>query len=493
MFWRSLKQTKFAFIGVVIGWCCLNSAVLGDISLPKIFSDHMVLQRNAKTRISGAAEAGQKLVIKFAGKEIKVTADAKGNWSSMIQTGKAGGPYELEVADLKGGPKVMFSDIWVGEVWICSGQASMTVSQALNSETEVNQSKNFPMLRLFTVGQFASVKPLNDFTKVTSWSVCSPETVKDFSATAYFFGREVSKDLSDVKIGLIDASWSGTVCEAWTSRDAMEKVAALEPMLKHSDENDEPTSPNRPANLYNGMISPMTDFPIRGVIWYQGEANNGRGHQYATLFPTLIHDWRKKFGTGDFPFYFVQLAPYRYKLESPESLAEVRDAQLKALKTVPNTGMVVTTDVGNIDDIDPKNKQSVGRRLALIALANVYKESLAKGKKNLVYSGPTYESCKPEENAIRINFTHAQGLRIRGDEELLTGFTICGEDHKFVPAEARIVGETVYVSSPEIKNPVAVRFAWNDTAQPNLINAGLLPASPFRTDDFPLPSKVRDF
>ena len=354
MFWRSLKQTKFAFIGVVIGWCCLNSAVLGDISLPKIFSDHMVLQRNAKTRISGAAEAGQKLVIKFAGKEIKVTADAKGNWSSMIQTGKAGGPYELEVADLKGGPKVMFSDIWVGEVWICSGQASMTVSQALNSETEVNQSKNFPMLRLFTVGQFASVKPLNDFTKVTSWSVCSPETVKDFSATAYFFGREVSKDLSDVKIGLIDASWSGTVCEAWTSRDAMEKVAALEPMLKHSDENDEPTSPNRPANLYNGMISPMTDFPIRGVIWYQGEANNGRGHQYATLFPTLIHDWRKKFGTGDFPFYFVQLAPYRYKLESPESLAEVRDAQLKALKTVPNTGMVVTTDVGNIDDIDPK-------------------------------------------------------------------------------------------------------------------------------------------
>jgi len=494
MYRRTLKQVEIVFFGIAIGWCVSNSAVLGDISLPKIFSDHMVLQRNTKVKIWGTAEAGQKLDVKFAGKATKATADAKGNWSCLIQTAEAGGPFELEVVALKGAPKVKFSDVWVGEVWICSGQSSMKVSQALNSETEVDQSKNFQNLRLFTVGQFASVEPMNDFAKVTSWSVCSPETVKDFSATAYFFGREVSRELKDVKIGLIDASWGGTVCEAWTSRAAMNNVAKLAPLLKHSDENDEPTSPNRPANLYNGMVAPMTDFPIRGVIWYQGEANNGRGDQYATLFPTLIKDWRQQFGIGDFPFYFVQLAPYRYKLESPESLAEVRDAQLKTLKTVANTRMVVTTDIGNIDEIDPKNKQSIGRRLALTALADVYQESLADDKKNRVFSGPIYESATPVEGCIQISFTHAEGgLRIRNDEETLTGFTICGKDGKFVPAVAKIVGETVHVSSPEIENPVAVRFAWNDTAQPNLINQGLLPASPFRTDDFPLQSEGRDF
>jgi sialate O-acetylesterase len=370
----------------------------------------------------------------------------------------------------------------------------MKVSEALNAKTEIDLSKNYQNLRLFTVDQFASAQPLNDFTKVTSWSVCSPETVKDFSATAYFFGREVSKELKDVKIGLVDASWGGTVCEAWASRAAMEKVTALAPLLKHSDENDEPTSPNRAANLYNGMIAPMTDFPIRGVIWYQGEANNGRGAQYATLFPTLIADWRQQFGSDDLPFYFVQLAPYRYKLESPESLAELRDAQLNTLKTVSRTGMVVTTDLGDVEEIDPKNKQSVGRRLALIALADVYKDCLAADKRDFFYSGPIFQSAEKGEHCIWITFEHAEGgLRTRNDEQTLTGFTICGKDGKFVPAVAKIVGEKVQVSSPEIEDPTEVRFAWNDTAQPNLVNQGLLPASPFRTDEFPLESEGRDF
>lgn len=496
MFWRSLKQIEFAFIGIILGWCFTTTAALGDISLPKIFSDHMVVQQSATINVCGTAEPGQKLAVRFAGQEFKVTADAKGNWNCKIKTGVAGGPYELEVADVEGEPKVMFSDVWIGEVWICSGQAAMKVSQALNSKTEVDQSKNFPNLRLFTVGQFASAEPLNDFAKATAWSVCSPETVKDFSATAYFFGRELSKELTDVKIGLIDASWEGTVCEAWTSRAAMEKVDALKPLLKHSDENDDPNSPNRVANLFNGMIAPLRETPFRGAIWYQGEANNGRGHQYATLFSTLIKDWRQQFGIGDFPFYFVQLAPYRYKLESNESLAEVRDAQLKTLKTVVNTGMVVTTDIGNVEEISPKNKQSVGRRLALIALAKIYKALLPEEKQSISFSGPIYESMKVEGNTIRIKFSHAQGLQIRSnDGESLTGFSICGKDQKFVAAEAKIDGETVVVSSPEVAEPVHVRFAWDDTAQPNLINQGPppLPASPFRTDGFPLQSEGRDF
>jgi sialate O-acetylesterase len=491
---RTLRQLEIVFIAMVVLWGGWNSRLLGDISLPKIFSDHMVLQQTANVKVWGTAEAGQKLIVKFAGNQTKTTADAQGNWQCRIKTGRASGPYELEVMAEEGLPKVKFSNVWIGEVWICSGQAAMKVSQALNAKTEIELSKNYQNLRLFTVGQFASAEPLNDFTKVTPWSVCSPETVKDFSATAYFFGREVSKQVKDVKIGLIDASWSGTVCEAWASRGAMEKVPELLPLLKHSDENDEPTSPNRTGNLFNGMIAPMTDFPVRGVIWYQGEANNGRGAQYATLFPTLIKGWRQQFGMGDFPFYFVQLAPYRYKNESPESLAELREAQLKTLKTVPRTGMVVTTDIGDIEEIDPKNKQSVGRRLALIALADVYQECLPEDQRKFAFSGPIFESAEKGENCIWIKFAHAEGgLRIRNNEKTLTGFTISGKDGKFVPAVARIVGEKVQVSSPEIENPTEVRFAWYDTAQPNLVNQELLPASPFRTDDFPLQSEGRDF
>ena len=494
MYLRTLKQARIAFIGMVLGCFSLASTLSGDISLPKIFSDHMVLQRNSKVKVWGTAEPGQKLAIKFAGNETKTTADAKGNWSTTIQTSKAGGPYELEVVALKGEPKVMFSDIWVGEVWICSGQSGMKVSQVLNAETEIDLSKNFQNLRLFTVGQFASAEPLSDFTKVTPWSICSPETVKDFSATAYFFGREVSKELKDIKIGLIDASWEGTVCEAWTSRGALEQVEGLAPMLKHSDENDETSSPNRCSNLFNGMISPMTDLPIRGVIWYQGEANILRGEQYATLLPTLIADWRQQFEIENFPFYFVQLAPYRYKLKSPELLAEIREAQLKTLKSVANTGMAVTTDIGDIEEIDPKNKQGVGRRLALIALAKTYRDSLPEGQRDFDFSGPIYETSTIQGNCILISFTHANGgLQIRDNEEVLTEFAICGKDGKFVPAVAKIQGEMVEVSSPDILHPVAVRFGWSDTAQPNLMNKSGLPASPFRTDDFPLQSKDRDF
>ena len=410
-------------------------------------------------------------------------------------TPAAGGPYELEVVAEEGEPKVIFSDVMVGEVWLCSGQCNMEweVSKSLNAETEIEQSKDFPMLRLFKVGDGASPQPLEDFVKVEPWSVCSPETVKDFSAIAYFFGKEISKELKDVPIGLIDASWEGTVCEAWTSRAAMDKVAALAPLLKHWDENDDPTSPNRPGNLYNSMIAPLKGFPIRGALWYQGEANHGRGKQYATLLPTLINDWRANFGQGDFPFYFVQLAPFRYNQKPPESLPEIWDAQLKTLKSVPNTQMVVTTDVGSPEELNPKNKQLVGSRLALIALGDVYKSSLPEDQ-DRAFSGPIYESMSTNKNRIRITFKHTDGgLRIRDDEKELTWFTICGEDQVFVKATATIAGDSVEVTSPEIDNPVAVRFGWDDSAQPNLVNGHGLPASPFRTDDFPLISEGRDF
>ena len=495
-----LRLNRPQFLLIVWGLILPVSTLRADISLPKIFSDHMVLQQNTSAPVWGTAEPAQKLVVTFNDIQVKIQADAGGRWSTLIKTPGAGGPFQLEIAAESGEPKVVFTDVLVGEVWVCSGQSNMEwpMTKVLNPETEIDMSKNFPNLRLFTVANNASPQPLEDFANVTPWSVCGPDSVKSFSGVAYFFGRELSKELDNIPIGLINSSWGGTRCEAWTARSALDEVELLAPLLRHWDENDEPTSQHRPANLFNAMIAPMTKFKIRGVIWYQGESNNGRGYQYATLFPTMIKNWRNAFNSGEFPVYFVQLAPFRYTDNPPGDLPEVWDAQLKTLNSVPNTGMVVTTDLGNISDIHPKNKQAVGRRLARIALAETYNHLLPDDKKNIVDSGPIYESISTNGDRIRLTFKHvAAGLRNQDpnqdpDQEL-TCFTICGEDRKFYPAVASIEGDTVVVSSPEVKNPIAVRFGWTDTSQPNLFNSEGLPASPFRTDDFPLESANRSF
>jgi sialate O-acetylesterase len=489
MKFRNQKRLLIAFLGVV----CLPVLLRGDITLPKIFSDHMVLQRNSAVKIWGMAEPEQKLVVTFNDHQTPVQANANGEWSTLIQTPGAGGPFPLQIADVEGEPKVIFTDVMVGEVWVCSGQSNMEwpMTRVLNPETEIDHAKNFPNLRLFTVDRKASPQEMEDFANVVPWSVCGPETVKNFSAVAFFFGRELSKKLNGIPIGLIHSSWGGSRCEAWVSSPSLEEVPELAPLLRSWKEKEGPVNKDRPANLFNGMIGPMTQFKIRGAIWYQGESNNGRGHQYATLFPTLIRDWRNAFGNPDFPFLFVQLAPFRYKNNpaGPTGLAEVWDAQLKTLKAVPNTGMVVTTDIGNVDDIHPKNKQEVGRRLALLALKRVYSDMLPKEEsEKLVDSGPIYQSMSVVDNRIRITFRHAEGLRKRFEDRELGYFLIAGEDKEFKPANATINGDTVEVFSPDVSSPIAVRFAWTDTAEPNLVNGAGLPASPFRTDDFPLNS-----
>ena len=518
---KSAKQYKVVLVAAVffgLGW---GSSLRGDISLSKIFTDHMVLQQNSLVKVTGTAEPRQKLAVTFSQQVSKITADDQGDWMATIQTPAAGGPFELKVAAEEGEPKVALSNVMVGDVWVCAGHnMEWPVSKSLNPATEIELSKNFPQLRLFSVDHNASVVALTDFAKVNPWRICSPETVSDFSATAYFFGRELSKGLKreeqaiDTPIGLIDCSWEWSSCEAWSSRSSMEAVESLAPLLKHWDENDEvPTDKNRPGNLYNGMIAPMAGFPIRGIIWYQGEANHGRGHQYATLFPALIKGWRKTFGDEKLPFYYVQLAPYRYQGESPQGLPEVWDAQLKTLKSVPHTSMVVTTDIGDTEEIHPKNKQEVGRRLSLVALSGCYGDTKPDTKPDtkietetetmtetetapvdqIVSSGPIYKSMSIEEERIRICFDHAQGLRARDKDEGLQCFLICGEDRKFYPAQAIISGEAVEVSSDKVNKPVAVRFVWDDSAEPNLVNGAGLPASPFRTDDFQLLSHGREF
>jgi len=500
---RTLKRNGIVFIALAL-WLGGGALLRGDISLSKVFTDHMVLQQNSLVKVTGTAEPRQRLSVKFAKQVSMVTANSKGEWLATIRTPGAGGPFELEVAAEAGELKVALSNVMVGDVWVCAGHnMEWPVSKSLNAETEIQLSKNFPQLRLFSVDHSASVVPLTEFSKVDPWRICSPETVRDFSATAYYFGRELSRALKHedqtlaIPIGLIDCSWESSVCEAWSSRASLEAVESLAPLLRHWDENDElPTVQNRPGNLYNGMIAPLKGFPIRGVIWYQGEANHGRGHQYATLFPTLIGDWRQAFGNEKMPFYFVQLAPYRYQDESPQGLPEIWDAQLRTLKSVPNTGMVVTTDIGNAEEIHPKNKQEVGRRLSLIALSDCYldpSDAKDETKKKLVASGPIYDSMSIQNDRIRIEFKHSQGLAIDNRDQELVSFLICGEDRKFYPAQATIKGESVEVRSENVSKPIAVRFAWDDSAEPNLVNGAGLPASPFRTDEFPLQSQSRDF
>jgi sialate O-acetylesterase len=361
-----------------------------------------------------------------------------------------------------------------------------------NNPAEEAANANHPLIRMIKVQKVPADKPVDDIpvdpgtkktTPTSGWAVCSPETVPTFSAVGYFFARYLQQELK-VPVGIINTSWGGTRCEPWTSREALAAVPSLKYMAdKQIVNNKGNINQNQPTVLYNGMIAPLIPFSIKGAIWYQGESNLDKADEYKTLFPTMIGDWRQRFGQGDFPFLFVQLAPYKY--DGSTRLAELWDSQLKSLASTKNTGMCVTTDIANIKDIHPRNKQEVGKRLGLWAMANTY------GRSDLVYSGPLYDSYDVEGNKIRIKFKHASiGLAAK-DDKPLTHFQIAGEDQKFVDAKAEIDGDTIVVSSDAVQKPVAVRFAWSPIAEPNLFNKAGLPASPFRTDDWKLTTAAK--
>jgi sialate O-acetylesterase len=411
---------------------------------------------------------------------------------------------------------VTLHNVLVGEVWICSGQSNMEfgLSDALNGQQEVAEA-NYPMIRLLTVPRDVAVQPQPDV-KAT-WVACAPESAGRFSAVGYFFGRDLQQKLG-VPVGLIHTSWGGTPVEAWTSRETLEATEEAKPLLERwekalaaypeakkrydremaewkdlaaeagRDGQPAPTqpraplgpdSPSLPAGLYNGMIAPLVPYCIRGAIWYQGEANAARAYQYRALFKALIRDWRRAWGQGDFPFVFVQLANFKQAAAQPgeSDWAELREAQTMALQ-LPETGMAVTIDIGDAGNIHPKNKQEVGRRLALAALATAYGQ-------NVIASGPLYESMAVEGNKARLRFKNVGGgLEARGGEPL-KGFAIAGADRRFVWAEARIEGQTAVVRSDQVPEPAAVRYAWADNPVCNLYNKEGLPASPFRTDVWP--------
>jgi len=474
----NIKQN---FIGILA--LCLAGMALADVKLPTVFADGMVLQQKSRVTVWGWAEPGEKVTVKGSWQWLwgaSTQAGKDGTWRIRLKTPKAGGPHTLTV---KGNNRIVLNDVLTGEVWVCSGQSNMQWSMAALKTEEGKKAiaeADFPQIRLFTVPRKFAAQPQADCDG--QWQVCTPETVKDFSAVAYYFGRQLHQQLN-VPIGLIHTSWGGTVAEAWMSQGALREFggfdAELDKLQTPDPHDDKFPNHNTPSALFNKMIYPLLQFRIAGAIWYQGESNVARWRQYRTLFPALIADWRAQWGQGDFPFYYVQIAPYKYTDSKAVGAALLREAQMLTLKTVNNVGMAVTMDIGEEKDIHPRNKHDVGRRLALWALAKTY------GQKGLVYSGPIYTGMKIERDTIRLMFDSVGGgLMSRGGP--LTHFEIAGADRVFVPAKAVIDGNTVVVSASAVAQPAAVRYGFTNWAQPNLFNKEGLPASSFRTDDWPM-------
>jgi len=647
--WQSLALFVF-----VLGAFCT-----ADVRLPAILSDNMVLQQNSEVAVWGWAEPGETITVQHSWKpDIQISqtiqAGADGSWKIMLKTGDGGGPYTLT---LKGKNEITIQNILLGEVWLCSGQSNMEfpTSRIDNAERELAAAANYPQIRFFMVDKATALEPLPDCSG--QWVVCSPDTAASFSAVGYLFARILCDELK-VPVGMIGSYWGGTPAEAWTRREAIERLGEFEAQLKELDKehkrppltgaqirqlqrnwdeqivkadrgmseqwysesfddsgwtllpvpglwnqdgldkvdgilwhrkeitipaewvNEElilelgpiddaditwlngkqigqtdayhifrtyvirpgiaragknllairiwdmmgggglygqpeqiriypkgkpekaiplagqwksklsityadlpgyidlrPIDQNMPTVLYNAMIAPLIPYGIRGALWYQGESNCGRAEQYKRLLPAMVQDWRKQWGRGDFPFYYVQIAPYDYGNPDDTTSALLREAQMHILSLLPNSGMAVTMDIGNPKDIHPTNKLDVAKRLSLWALAKTY------GRDNIVYSGPLYREMKIEGSKIRLFFDHVgSGLTAKGGP--LTHFTIAGEDKKFVPATAVIEGDTVVVFSPEVPKPVAVRYGFTNSAQPNLFNKEGLPASSFRTDNW---------
>ena len=493
---------KHMLIAGVVGvaLCC---AVRAEVQPHPLFTDGAVLQRDARVPVWGTAKAGEKITVEFCGQKATATAGADGKWLAKLGKCKAGGPFTLTI---RGENTITLTNVCVGEVWVCSGQSNMEWPlRAAENGAQVIPNTADPQLRLFHVPKATADEPQSGVKAV--WQVCEPKSVEGFSAVGYFFARDLRKALN-IPIGMIESDWGGTYAEAWTEGSALKKVLPeavkrqaeavqkFDPekakaqheqaMAKHKAAvakakaegkpapnpprapQDPRTGPNRPSALYNGMIAPLLPYALRGAIWYQGESNNSRQKEYQTLFPAMIGSWRKVWGLGDFPFFFVQIAPHQ------GMTPELREAQLIAWQKTPNTAMAVITDHGNATDIHPKAKEPVGGRLALAARALTYGEKIE-------YSGPVFKKLKVSGDKAVLTFDHLGGGLVAKDGEL-KGFTLAGADKKFVAANAVIEGDTVVVTSAEVKTPVAVRFGWSNVPDLNLFNKAGLPATPFRTD-----------
>jgi sialate O-acetylesterase len=446
-----------------------------EVRLPAVFGDHMVLQQNSEAPLWGKTTSSKiiKVITSWDRKSYSTRADANGDWQIKVKTPMAGGPYEITVSD---GQTLKLKDVLIGEVWVCSGQSNMEMpvkgyrNQPVTGSNEAIATSANPAIRFITVERKTSLTPLADFTG--TWVECLPENVAKFSATGWFFGNTLQKSLG-IPVGLICSSWGGTRIEPWISEAGIKNFDFVQLPDKNQTGN---ISQQTPSVLFNSMIHPMVGFTIRGVIWYQGESNRNEPDKYEKLMPGLIENWRKEWGIGDFPFYYVQIAPYDYGTAGLSS-AFLREAQMKASTALPDIGMACLMDIGEKDCIHPANKKATGERLALLALANTYE------KKGFEFSGPVLKEMTIDGSVVKLTFDHAQnGLTTFGKE--LVNFKIAGEDKRFFPAKAWISFAGISVSSPAVTKPVAVRYAFDDFVVGDLFNTEGLPASSFRTDNW---------
>ena len=499
---------RFSSLSVIFFAC---SAVLpAQVTLPKILSSHMVMQRDLPVHVWGMASPGQSVTVAFRGESRLVNADQLGHWNAYLKPGPAGGPFTLTVTP---GPAsnqasnqgaITREDIMVGDVWVASGQSNMEfpLNRSSTAAQDLPNAAN-PQIRLLMIRKRTADYAMWD-ADTDGWTPSTPETAKEFSAVAYYFARDIAAR-QHVTIGLIDATWGGTVGESWVRLTALGEDASLAPIFasrgrmtddaadadaEQADEKkqlEEAKAAGKPAPqfpwhpplmswgpglLWNGMIAPLTPLPIRGALWYQGESNSAlaRVHSYDRVMSTLIGDWRRQWGIGDFPFLYVQIS--NFKSTPREDWAELREQQVRTL-AMRNTAMAVTIDIGNPDDVHPTNKLDVGLRLARAARVLTYGESIE-------FSGPMFRQATTEAGSIRAWFDHAKGLNAKGGT--ITGFEVAGRDGKYVPASATIDGATVVVSSPDVPAPVYVRYGWANSPQCNLFNGEDLPASPFTSN-----------
>lgn len=503
----------------------IGFSTFARVTLASPFADHMVLQRDVKVPVWGTASAGEKITLSMGKQKLSAIAEASGRWRVSLAKLSAGGPFTMTVT---GNNTITLNDIYVGEVWLCSGQSNMDMTVAredrywcgvINEKEEV-ATANYPLIRVFDTDFTPAEKPLDKV--IGKWEVVSPQTVGHLSAVAYFFARDLQKKLN-VPIGLITTAFGASTAEAWIREEALTrdttfkrlmssyksklekyatdttakrvyleayekwKIASAKAKAEGKDEvrgpknNDPVRDQHNPTVLWNGMVAPLLPYAIRGALWYQGESNSPTASIYRNLMETLITDWRDQWGMGEFPFLYVQLANIGKTYDSLPAMggseAVKREAQRQNL-SLPNTAMVVAIDNADPDDMNnvhPKNKQSIGSRLALAA------QAIAYGDKKIVYAGPMYDRMEVNGSVIRLHFKHT-GSGLLAKDNVLKGFAIAGNDKKFVWANATIDGNTIVVSAPGIENPVAVRYGWGRNPPTSLYNKEMLPASPFLTD-----------
>jgi len=475
-------MTKFELCLAFAVLVLFQSTAFAEVKLPAIVSSNMVLQRDTTITLWGWADAEEKIVISasWLDKRIRIRADSSGKWSVEVKTTNGRDPQTIEIKSKTS--DILLEDVLFGEVWLTSGQSNMQQSMegyvgqpTFGSQQAIVHAAN-DNLRLFTVALEADTTPREDLGGHTGWQSATPANVEKFSAVSYFYGQQLQQIL-DVPVGMIHSSWGGSLVESWMSKESLGPIKEID-----LTEVDLERGNRFPTVLFNAMINPLIPYTIKGALWYQGESNASRPEEYEKLFPAMVEDWRTRWGIGDFPFYYVQIAPFIYgwndsdKAETDHLIAQMRESQLKCLELIPNSGMAVLMDVGENSVIHPAKKKEVADRLLYNALNKTYDYGAVD------FSGPVYDAIEIIDDSIAVSFKHAErGLFSNGDSE---NWEIAGADKVFYPALASNDRRRMIVRSEKVKEPVAVRYAWRSWATGTLFGTNLLPASSFRTDNW---------